>query len=199
MALGTYSELKTALAAHLGRSDLTTELADFIAQAEADLNQTLRCRQMEQRATATATQYMALPTDYLEMRRLHLQNAPNVPLKLMTPEEANIYSTSTGEPKGYVLLGNQLQLVPAPDGTYTVEIDYWQAIPALSDSNTTNWLLALAPQLYLAAAIFYACVQIQDDQRAQAARAAVQGHVSALQGAERKQRWSGSPLATRAA
>jgi len=44
MALTTYSELKTSIADWLNRSDLTTQIADFIALTEADFNSKLRVR-----------------------------------------------------------------------------------------------------------------------------------------------------------
>src|SRR5512139_149566 len=198
MAISTYSELQTAIAARLGRSDLTSEIPDFIVQAEADFNASLRCRQMEQRAYATATEYMALPTDYLELRRIHLQGTPHDLVMLASVSDADNYSEATGTPSHYALVGNQLQLMPAPDGTYTVEIDYYQAIPPLA-SNSTNWLLSASPSVYIFGAMVHALVRIQDDARALGAQQALQGAINTLQRSDKVQRWSGSRLAARAA
>jgi hypothetical protein len=198
MAISTYAELKTAIAARLGRSDLTAELGDFIALAEADLNAILRCRQMEQRSYATATQFMALPEDFLELRRVHLQGTPTYQVLLAAVEDANLHSSATGQPTHYNLVGNELQLLPAPDTTYTVEIDYWQQVPALSDSNTTNWLLTAHPTLYVMAALVHGMVRIQDEARAAQALQATQALLGTINRADRAARWSGSPLAVRA-
>ena len=54
MALSSYSELKSAIANWLNRSDLTDEIADdFIKLTEADFNAKLRIRAMEQIDTIT--------------------------------------------------------------------------------------------------------------------------------------------------
>ena len=53
MALTTFSGLKSSIADWLNRSDLTTQIADFIALTEADFNAKLRIRQMEQIDTIT--------------------------------------------------------------------------------------------------------------------------------------------------
>ena len=44
MALGTYSDLKTAVANHLARDDLTSVIDDFIDLAEARLSRELISR-----------------------------------------------------------------------------------------------------------------------------------------------------------
>ena len=47
MALSSYSELKTAIANWLNRSDLTSEISeDFVVLTEADFNSKLRIRKM---------------------------------------------------------------------------------------------------------------------------------------------------------
>ena len=55
MALGTFTELKDAIADWLDRSDLTARIPDFIALAEARINRELRIRPMEVRSTMYAT------------------------------------------------------------------------------------------------------------------------------------------------
>ena len=55
MAITNYTELKTAVANHLARTDLTTNIPDFITLAEARLSRELETREQEKRATATMT------------------------------------------------------------------------------------------------------------------------------------------------
>ncbi len=67
MALTTYTELKASVADWLNRTDLTSVVPDFIALAEAQIERTLRTRQMIVRATASIdTEYSAVPADSLE-------------------------------------------------------------------------------------------------------------------------------------
>ena len=55
MAFTSYSELKTTIANYLARSDLTTQIPDFIRLAEIRLQRDLRTRQMLVVATASTT------------------------------------------------------------------------------------------------------------------------------------------------
>ena len=70
MAITTYSELKTAVADWLNRSDLTTAIPNFISLAEAQMTRQIRHRKMVTRATATMdTPYFAVPSDWKETIR----------------------------------------------------------------------------------------------------------------------------------
>jgi hypothetical protein len=199
MAISTYAELQTACANWLSRVDLTSRMPEFIALAEAKIQRTLRVRQMEERVTATATEWMSLPTDYIEMRNIKITGTPNVALTLISPGHADEnYTGATGKPKFYVLEGNQIRLVPAPDAaTYTVEMIYFKKIPVLSDTNTSNWLLADAPDAYLYGTIMEALVMVQDDSRAGGAASAFARTLEGLHTEERRQRWSGSNMRMR--
>ena len=67
MALSTYTELKSAIANWLNRSDLTSEISDdFIVLTEADLNAKLRIRQMHAQTTITIdAETESVPTGFL--------------------------------------------------------------------------------------------------------------------------------------
>ena len=155
MGLASYTELKAAVARRLGRSgdsDLAAELDDYIDLAEARFQRELRLRAQEQRATATVTgAYLDLPTDFLELRNIQLNSDPLRSLECVSPEmiDRNYPQARTGEPQVYAILGSALQFAPPPDQDYEVEIDYWKRFDPLSDSATTNWLLANAPDVYL--------------------------------------------------
>src|SRR3972149_3936717 len=159
MAISTYTELKSAVAnwlARAGDSAVTDNSADFIMLVERRINRSLRLRAMEDRATATvSTEYVALPTGFLEMRNFQLNTDPLTRLDLMSPEQIDtIYAGSrTGRPRVYCILNDEIQLRPAPDASYTAEMAYWKAFDALSDTATSNWLLVNAPDLYLFGAL----------------------------------------------
>jgi hypothetical protein len=169
MAITTYSELKTAVADWLNRSDLTSTIPNFIALAEAQLNRQLRHRKMVVRADATLdTQYFAVPADWLENIRFQLDTNPITPLVFVTPEQmledSQIYSTG-GQPMFYTMVGGQFQVLPSPDGTYTGELTYYGKIPALSDAAPTNWLLTEAPDIYLYATLVQSAPYLKEDER----------------------------------
>jgi hypothetical protein len=170
MALDTFSGLKTTIADYLNRDDLTSIIPSFITVAEAKFNRKLRVRQMVKRATAAIdTQYFAFPSDFLQAKELQLNTNPITYLDYVTQNQgdyssANEYIT-VGKPVKYTIIGTQIQVIPTPDTSYTGELTYYGKIPALSDSNTSNWLLAYAPDLYLYGALLEATPYLKDDER----------------------------------
>lgn len=172
MAITNYSELKSALADWLNRSDLEAVIPSFISLAEAQFNrdERLRTRQSMVRATATFDQqYEALPADYLEMANLQINGqVPFGKLQFVSLNQIDNYKdkfTTNGVPKYYTIVGNQIELLPIPGASYEAEMVYYAKIPALSDTNTTNWLLTLHPDVYLYGALIQSAPYLKDDDR----------------------------------
>ena len=170
MALDTFRGLKTTIADYLNRDDLTSIIPSFITLAEAKFNRKLRVRQMVKRATATLdTQYFAFPADFLQAKEFQLNTNPITYLQYVTQNQGDYGSQNTyvsaGRPLYYTIIGTQLEVIPTPDTSYTGELTYYGKITALSDSNTSNWLLAYAPDLYLYGALLEATPYLKDDDR----------------------------------
>ena len=170
MAISTYSELKTAVANWLDRSDLTDIIPDFIVLAETRHKRDFKIRRMETRVTAntiSGTEYYTLPDDYIAMRNIKLNSDPKTALEYLTPEIMDRLQagSSTGKPKAYSIKGNNIQLRPLPDGVYEIEISYYKTFAALSDSNTTNDMLTHHPDAYLYATLLEAEPYLQNDKR----------------------------------
>lgn len=169
MAITTYSELKTAVADFLNRDDLTSAIPNFIALAEAALNRRLRAPEMVTRATVTVdAEYENRPSDWLETIRYQLNTNPITPLEFVTPEEAIIQKTrysSSGQPMFFSTVGTQFQHIPVPDTSYTGELMYYARLAALSDTNTTNWLLTGSPDIYLYATLVQSAPYLKEDER----------------------------------
>lgn len=170
MALDTFSGLKTTIADYLNRDDLTSVIPSFITLAEAKFNRKLRVRQMVKRANATLdTQYFAFPSDFLQAKELQLNTNPITYLQYVTQNQGDYASQNNyitvGKPQFYTIIGTQIEVIPTPDTSYTGELTYYGKIPALSDSNTSNWLLAYAPDLYLYGALVEATPYLKDDER----------------------------------
>lgn len=167
MAITNYTELQAAVASWVDLTNLTTTIPDFIALAEAMFNRDLRVPQMEQRDTASiSSEYSALPSDFLEAKSLWANNGSSAwelePLssESMAREAAAVYGT-TGAPKFWARVGPEVRYFLAPDQAYTVELTYWQKVPALA-SNSTNWLLSLSPNAYLYGSLLQAAPFIRD-------------------------------------
>jgi hypothetical protein len=170
MALDTFAGLKTTIADYLNRDDLTSIIPSFIALAEAKFNRKLRVRQMIKRANGQIeTAFFAYPSDWLQAKEFQLNTSPIVRLEFVTEAYGDNLKASryiaTGKPAYYTITGTQLEFIPAPDQTYSAELTYYAKIPALSDSNTSNWLLAYAPDLYLYGALLEASPYLKDDER----------------------------------
>lgn len=170
MALDTFAGLKTTIADYLNRDDLTSVIPSFISLAEAKFNRKLRVRQMVKRATATLdTAFFAFPSDFLQAKEFQLNTSPITYLEYVTEKQGDLNRQSQyisiGKPLQYTIVGTQLEVIPTPDAEYTGELTYYGKITALSDSNTSNWLLAYAPDLYLYGALLEASPYLKDDER----------------------------------
>jgi hypothetical protein len=195
-----YPSLQAAITSWTPRSDLLANVATAIQFAETQINRSIINRQQEQRATATVSEYLPFPTDYLQIRDIQLNvSGGKHSLEMLSPREIDrLYSSATGEPKAYALIANQIQFGPAPDGTYTVEIDYVKRVPALSGTATTNWFLTDHPDVYLAGAQAN-LLQIANDPAAAAYMTLFHNLLNDVNAQDRRQRWAGPPLIIRPA
>lgn len=202
MALSTYTELKDAIADWLDRSDLTNRIPDFIALAEARLNRELRIRPMEVRSTMTTTvgqRYFNLPGGYLQMRNFQINTNPITPLEYITPEMLDrLYgSNTTGKPRAYSLIGDEIQLAPIPDSAYTLEVAYYEKFTPLSTDVTTNWLTENAPDVLLYGALIEAEPFVKNDERMPLWLNAYKEAIDKIQKADDRDRHSGSQMRVR--
>ena len=199
MAIGTYAELKTAVANWLDRDDLTDRIPEFIALAEARLNRVLRLRSMEAKYTANtvaAQRNLALPTGYIQMRNFQVNSSPLTTLSYVTPE---IYDrlwggSTSGTPKFYTILANEISFGPTPATVMEVEMLFYKKFDNLSSSTTTNWLIINAPDIYLYGSMLEAEPFIMNDERAPLWAQALQQGITDLQEQDNKDRHSGSAL-----
>jgi hypothetical protein len=155
MALANYSDLVSAVAAWLNRgSDLDARIPDFIKLAEAEFNRKLRTLEMEVTDTLTLTgDSVAVPDDFLGLRSIKIDNTA---LEYVPPAEIADDETVGGYATRYTVSDGEFIFRPAPSGG-TVDVSYYAAIPALTVSNTTNWLMTRWPDLYL----FAVCAQAE--------------------------------------
>jgi len=199
MAIGTYDELKTAVANWLDRDDLTDRIPEFISLAEARFNRVLRLRSMETKQTASTVASQRnynLPTNYIQMRNFQINASPIVTLSYVTPE---IYDrlwggSQGGIPSFYTIIGDEIQLGPIPGSVMTLEMLFYKRFDSLSASVATNWLLTNAPDIYLYAAMLEAEPFIMNDERVPLWATALQQAISSMQEQDNKDRHSGSAM-----
>lgn len=171
MALSTYTELKTSVADWLNRTDLTTQIPDFIRLAEAEMNR--RLRRTSTRATITIDDAAVTPpTDMAELRSIYLVSGSpsrDTPIRVGSPEMVAERRAraggDTGRPTDVCFTAGELLFAPDPDQDYDAEIIYFAKLTALSSSVTSNVVLVEAPDAYLFGALLQAEPYLEHDER----------------------------------
>lgn len=175
MAITDYSSLKSAIRDWLTEDDATvlsdTRIDDLIAFLEDDLNADEDFRLLEMQAVKTSSinsgdPYVTLPTDYLEMQYVTDTSASDrPPLTYTAPETLVAQTRDPGYLAYYTIVGGKIRTYPTPGTGHTLEMGYYAKIPALSDSNTTNWLLTKSRKTYLYGALVHAEAFLDNDPR----------------------------------
>lgn len=154
MSLANYTDLKTAIASWSHRSDLTSNLDDFIALAEERMAGDLRVRELEDSATGTLSGVtLALPADFAQLRRLTINTTTPYTPEMIAPDGIILKHDSTGLPGYYALVGSNIEFNRIPDSAYSYTLDYWKKVPALTSVATTNDVLTNYPSVYLFACL----------------------------------------------
>lgn len=197
--LTNYSDLKTSIANYLGRSDLTSNIPDFINLAEYRLQRNLRIRQMLKTVTATTTSgdsTVGLPSDFLELRDIYAQGNPRISLSYLSPSAftRDSRATESGRPSYYTLRSNEFELAPVPDSAYTLQMLYYAKPDLLSDSNSSNVFLANAPDALLYGALLEAEPFLMNDSRIQVWTGFYQNALDSLNVSDESSEYSGVPL-----
>ena len=167
MAITTYAELKSSIGNWLNPDDLAAVIPDFISLAEASISRDLRHFKQEKRvATSVDERYENLPNDWLEILQVQLSDGGVISSISSADMEARRAADNTaGKPRYMRLTADQLELYPTPDTGYDVIMQYYARIPALTDVDTSNWLLRDAPDVLLYGALVASAPYLVDDSR----------------------------------
>jgi hypothetical protein len=199
MSFATYSDLQTSIAGYLARTDLTSQIPDFITFAENRLRRELRIRQMLKSvttSTVSADATVQVPSDFLEIRDFVVMTNPITPLSYSSPSSlSNDPRTSqVGVPRSYTILASEFQLTPIPDAAYTLKMLYYAAPVYLSTSNTTNVFLTTSPDALLYASLIEAEPYLMNDARINTWGTMYDRAISSLTKSDESTQYSGVPL-----
>jgi hypothetical protein len=167
-----YSDLQSTIADYLARTDLTSQIPLFVQLAENRLRRDLRIRPMLKvvtTPTVAGDPTVALPSDFLEMRDIHIESSPIQTLVYQNP--SNFYrntkasTADSGLPKFYTVMGSEFQFAPIPDSAYTLKMVYYASPSYLSSTVTSNVFLANCPDLLLYASLGEAEPYLLNDAR----------------------------------
>jgi len=174
MAFTDYASFQAAIANWLNRADLSAAIPDFIRQAEATCNKVLRTRYMIAETTVSigsGADRVALPADLIDVLYVVNNAAAAETLVKQVPDwmarQQRLRLKTAGTPLYYSVIGGNLLVCPVPAAGKVYKLSYYQEIPALSDGNTSNWLLAHHPDIYLYTALMHAAPYMADDARSE--------------------------------
>ena len=199
MAFTSYTTLKSTIADYLARSDLTSQIPDFITLAENRLRRDLRIRQMLKYVTTNTVAgdgTVALPSDFLAMRDLHIETNPVSVIEYQSPSNffRNARTTDSGLPTMYTVLATEFKFAPIPDSAYTLHMLYYAAPTYLSSTNSSNAFLANCPDLLLYAALGEAEPYLMNDERLQTWASLYQRGLDSISSSDESGEFASSPL-----
>ena len=168
-AFTSYNNLKENISNYLARKDLTEQIPMFISLAEKRLNRDLRLRQTLQQSTYTMSSGYEVPTpaDFLELKDIHLQGNPPIPLTFQTVSQfyRDAAVNTQGQPVKYTLVADNFVLAPQPTGSSVVNMTYYKIPKVLSDTNPSNEYLDVCPDLILYSSLAESAPFLMDDPR----------------------------------
>ena len=169
-----YDSLKTEIYNWLLRevTDIVVtpdQIDNYISLCESELNRELKVRDLQETQSLTALagdDYVTLPNNYQSMCAIQFNTSP-YDIEPMS-SRANMKAQFTSEPsrpKAFFILGDKIIFNCSCDGDYTLELDYYKSIPAISSLNQTNNILTKYPDLYLYGALKQANLHIKDNEK----------------------------------
>jgi hypothetical protein len=163
MALDTYAELKTEVAAWLHRNDMAARVPTFVEFATARLNRNITSPRMESSTTLAIVNGVAqLPSDF---RSIVSMTLGAVEYKAITPADLRAMNQGGIRPTYpvYSIVNNEIRVYPAESSSPT--LIYTAKLPALVADSDTNWVLQDYPDVYLMASLAEARKFVMDDAR----------------------------------
>lgn len=146
----TYAQLVIDVGAYLHRTDLLSRVPNFIAWAENFLFRELSVKElMTSTALTISGGLVAMPSNVNSVSKVVVDSNG----QRYTLDYSNValeFSDTLTTPSFYTFENDAIRVANAADGS-VVTVFYTPKIDALSESNTSNWILENAYDLYLTA------------------------------------------------
>ncbi len=211
MTISTYAQLQTEILDTLDRDDLVADVTNYtpgpiegsvkraISKAERRITRRLRTREFETSTTITTTpgtETISVPADFVMMKALVPTGVNSTPLaqKDLTTLYNDSPSTAQGIPASYAPFGSQLRLRPIPNTAQVLTMFYYAKADPLSDTNTSNIILANYPDLLLYGALIELMPHMEDDERIQVWKGLFDEGMKDIVNDNTLNRWSGVPI-----
>jgi hypothetical protein len=149
-----------------------------------------------QASTTGGVSTVGIPSDFLEMRDIHVVANPVRTLSYEAPNSfyRNTRSTESGVPNSYTVLAADMQFAPIPDSTYVLQMLYYVKPPVLSDTNASNIFLVNTPDALLYGALGEAEPYLMNDARLQVWAALYDRAINSISVADESSEYSGQPM-----
>lgn len=204
--MATYAELQSKVADWLNRTDLTTQIKDFINIAIRDIESSPLCNFKYMKATASGSlvasdHTLALPTRYKELQAFYVLTTSSeytrldktslqyafleYPYLSQLKEIPQVIATDDAN--------SQFILRPTPDQAYSYVNYYYAKSAELSNSSDTNWLTINRWELVLYGALMQATPFLGDDPRIATWKSLYDRALKQLKDTEIDEDWGGSP------
>ena len=154
MALSTYDDLVESIINWSHRKDILNLIPDFIALAEYEMfnnaQTQLRIRETEFISTdMTSGRYLDLPTNFEKARSVLIETGSGFcEVGFQAPEQL-VRQVSTGQPRFFTVVGNEIEFNITPDSNYTTQIQYYKKPDPITAENQENSVITGYPNIYL--------------------------------------------------
>ena len=161
--MSTFSQLQTDIKNYMedDGTEFSTSLTQFISNTELKLSRDLSTPEFKRKVTSAFSAndpFLTMPTDLVTLEHLQVIDS-NVRTMLQLKSDEYITEfwpnrTSTGVPRYYTYFDTStIYVAPTPSSNLSLELSYKRRLPALSSSNTSNFLTTDAYD-----ALLYGCL-----------------------------------------
>lgn len=155
-----FATLKASVNSALGRTDVPDYVYTLMT---SDINRDIRILELETTTTlSVSSESTTLPSDFSQVVSMYIDATPRTPMVPITHQSLATRHDSSGKPYYYAIADGALEVMPVPDGTYSVVLRYIAKVAAFSADADTNDVIALHPGLFLYSALHHAAVWKQD-------------------------------------
>lgn len=198
MAIDTYDNLVESVVAWSHRKDILNLMPDFIKLAEFEIYNNaeaqLRVRELETITTATTDgRYIALPDGFEKARSVQIVTGEGYcDIKYQAPEQL-IRQITTGKPRFFTVVGNEIEFDREPDSQYDIQVQYYKKTDPLTEENQTNALITNYPNIYLFSVLHQVYIWSQDIDESVVYAGKMQDAIKGANKADKKARYGPAP------
>lgn len=203
MPIINYTDLQSAVADWLDRTDLANVVTTFIDNAESALRRDPRVRILRNVTFTVDADVEELPAATKSIVALY-HDGPTLfgSIDIVSPEqlgeENRRNAGATGTPRKAAFVQQQfpqppfLRFAPAPDQAYNPLLVYWESITRLTQPTESNWLLDDHADIYLYASLVESAPYMREDSRVPVWRAELDRRLEELHSLTDRAQYSGS-------